>query len=349
MKPFKLYHRITPKDPIIDYVISRGGDPSPIRELMGQNLSLKEQKLGYVPWTDICMGLERAAEILGDPYFGLKYGMSHRDDYRVAGPMVFLLGAALNIRSFIDTGIKYQALHTNAIHYTYEEDPENQEMTGVFTFHPMSGAHRQIAETLLVTLCEMGRSFLPDINIKRVTFQHRAPDDLTWYKTAFEAPVTFNAERTTIATNLDFLDMERSSFLNDAIQKSLKIYLDRKLKQHSYAAKSIAGSVVEVLPSLMGVRKSGSDHVARSLGMHPKKLQRLLRDEGTHYKNILDEVRRFQAMRLLEDTDMSIEKTAQLLDYASGTPFNAACKRWFDMSPVQYRKATKPVNASQAY
>jgi AraC-like DNA-binding protein len=78
--------------------------------------------------------------------------------------------------------------------------------------------------------------------------------------------------------------------------------------------------------------------VAESLGVHPKKLQRLLKDEALSYKDILDEVRQLQALRFLEDTDMKINKISQLLDYTSDISFNTAFKRWYGMSPSHYRK-----------
>lgn len=78
--------------------------------------------------------------------------------------------------------------------------------------------------------------------------------------------------------------------------------------------------------------------VADSLGVHPKKLQRLLKDEGVSYKDILDDVRQAQAIRYLEDTDMAINKISRLLDYTSDTSFNTAFKRWFGMSSSNYRE-----------
>lgn len=340
----KLYHRINPGCRLPLYVAERGGDPSLINEYLGQNLPLAEQRIGYFPGQNICCAYEHAADILDDPYLGLKFGLIERDDFANTGPMVFLLNNAIDIRQAVDMGIRYHALHTNGIHYAYEEDIENKVLTGVFTFHPTSGAHRQLLEHVMTLIAVMGRTFIPDFEIKQVTFQHRAPENLTWYKKAFQAPAFFNAPRNTMLFDLKFLNMKRGSLINSAIQHSLELYMRRKLKHHPYANKTVKDMVWEVLPALVGVNKTDKATVANSLGMHPKKLQRLLRDEGTSYKDILDDVRKLQAIRLLTDSDMNIENIAKVLDYSSARPFNHACKRWFGMGSRDYRESNSQSN-----
>ena len=78
--------------------------------------------------------------------------------------------------------------------------------------------------------------------------------------------------------------------------------------------------------------------VANILDISPKKLQRLLSEEGTKYSEILGNVRKGMAKRLLFESDMSIVHLAVSLDYSSTEAFNTACQRWFGVSPTQYRK-----------
>jgi len=116
------------------------------------------------------------------------------------------------------------------------------------------------------------------------------------------------------------------------------MYLDRKVAANPIFDTSIAQTVENLLPTVFGMRKSDMKHVADILGISAKKLQRLLKDEGVTFKNIIDNVRKGMANRLLFESDISISHLAISLDYSSVEAFNTACQRWFGTSPSQYRE-----------
>ena len=96
--------------------------------------------------------------------------------------------------------------------------------------------------------------------------------------------------------------------------------------------------VGETILGILGVKGSDITHVSTALDIHPKKLQRLLKDEGTSFTDILDDVRKNIARRLLIESDISMLRIAKMLDYSGSSPFIQAFRRWFSMSPTQYRK-----------
>ena len=340
-----LYWRITPPDDR-DYLVKKHGEEiARVWDRVDRNHTPEEEKMGYVSWTEVCKAHELSSKVLNDPFFGLKTALEHREDFSNAGPLVFILNRSKNMRHFADMFIKYQALHTNGIRFAYEEDLDNQALTVILTFHPMSGPHRQTLEHTTGLTCAFFYRFLHNFQVKHVSFQHKVPNDLSAYTEAFgDAQVSFNAPRNTITTDLKYLNMDRSSLIMKALRKSLDLYFSRQLRHYPFAKKSIAESVTEILPSLMGAKSTSLNAVAGFLGMHSKKLQRLLKDEGTSYKVVLDNVRKFQAARLLEDSDMSISTIAQFLDYSSNEALNSAFKRWFGMSPSVYRKRSREVS-----
>ena len=84
--------------------------------------------------------------------------------------------------------------------------------------------------------------------------------------------------------------------------------------------------------------------VANILGISPKKLQRLLKEEGATYSDILENVRKGMAKRLLFESDISISHLATLLDYSSIESFSMACNRWFDVPATDYRRQLRESN-----
>jgi AraC-like DNA-binding protein len=73
---------------------------------------------------------------------------------------------------------------------------------------------------------------------------------------------------------------------------------------------------------------------ARALGLSSRTLERRLIEHGSHYRELLERVRRDTARRLLAE-QRPIEEVATLLGYAERASFHRACVRWFGQTPAQ--------------
>ncbi|WP_417692607.1 helix-turn-helix domain-containing protein [Roseibium sp.] len=78
--------------------------------------------------------------------------------------------------------------------------------------------------------------------------------------------------------------------------------------------------------------------VSSSLGLSQRSLQRLLEQEGTSYREILDDVRKSSAERYLLDTRLAAKEIAYLLGFSNISAFSRAVKNWFGMAPRDLRK-----------
>jgi len=174
-------------------------------------------------------------------------------------------------------------------------------------------------------------------HFKRMSFQHKPPADLSWHEKTFNCPIEFNADKNKLYMPLEFMDTKLGGQLR-SLRPIVKSYMDRKVIKNPFFDSSMRHTVERLLPSIFGIRKSSQADVAEILGVSPKKLQRLLSDEGVNFSDILNTVRHGMAKRLLFESDISIAHLAMLLDYASPTAFNTACQRWAGVSPRQYRK-----------
>src|SRR5262249_9336726 len=79
------------------------------------------------------------------------------------------------------------------------------------------------------------------------------------------------------------------------------------------------------------------DQVAAELRMSERTLQRRLEEEATSFVQLLDDTRRELAEQYLGRLYLSLAQTAYLLGFADQSSFFRACKRWFQVSPGQYR------------
>lgn len=78
--------------------------------------------------------------------------------------------------------------------------------------------------------------------------------------------------------------------------------------------------------------------VADQLGIAPWTLQRQLKEEGTGFRELLDETRQELASEYIRETRTSISEIAWLLGFANPAAFHKAWKRWFNTSPAEHRK-----------
>lgn len=78
-------------------------------------------------------------------------------------------------------------------------------------------------------------------------------------------------------------------------------------------------------------------HVAKSLGMSPRTMQRRLGELGTTYQDILTEVRQRSARRLLANTDHGVGEIAFLLGFEEVNSFMRAFQAWEGTTPAKWR------------
>jgi AraC-like DNA-binding protein len=68
-------------------------------------------------------------------------------------------------------------------------------------------------------------------------------------------------------------------------------------------------------------------------------MQRRLADEGTTFKQLLDNTRRELALQYIRDQTVSINEMTYLLGYSELANFSRAFKRWTGQSPRAMRVA----------
>jgi AraC-like DNA-binding protein len=153
----------------------------------------------------------------------------------------------------------------------------------------------------------------------------------------FGCPVEFDCDYTESEFDAEILTLKTDGNLR-LLKSIVGSYIKYRIARLPVYDASMSTTVALAIPSLIGTGHCGIDLLAESLGMHTKRLQRALADEGTNFSEIMEKVRDNMARRLLIDSDMSVERIAGLLDYSSTPPFSLAFKRWTGQTPLAFRK-----------
>ena len=85
------------------------------------------------------------------------------------------------------------------------------------------------------------------------------------------------------------------------------------------------------------------DYVAEKLGMSTRTLRRRLKEEGSHYRALLDEIRFGLAREYLGKTNLPMEEICGLLGYSEAGNFSHAFRRWSGQSPRDWRRDASTV------
>jgi AraC-like DNA-binding protein len=101
--------------------------------------------------------------------------------------------------------------------------------------------------------------------------------------------------------------------------------------------RSLADDVRTALTQRISGERPAVEKVARALGMSPRTLQRRLEQLGTSYQELLDDVRRRSARRLLANTDLDSGEVAFLLGFEELNSFTRAFRAWEGTTPTQWR------------
>ncbi|MFD5177576.1 AraC family transcriptional regulator [Nocardia sp. NPDC058379] len=98
---------------------------------------------------------------------------------------------------------------------------------------------------------------------------------------------------------------------------------------------------VQVVLTRLDLTATGQDDVARQLGLSSRTLRRRLREEGTTFHSLRDEVRVTLAEQMLRSGALSVEDIAIRLGYAEAASFTHAFKRWKGVTPTGFQDAEK--------
>ena len=182
----------------------------------------------------------------------------------------------------------------------------------------------------------LGRDFQPiDVELEMPSPE---VSDLHAYEMALRCPMRFDAPRSAVTLAPAVLG-ERvhgaDPVLEAAVIKYAAELLDRPDADGADAIRS------RLRRHLVGNMQSG--HVAlqaaaRHLGMTTRTLQRRLRDEGTSFNALLDDVRRDVALTQMRGRRQSIDELAFVLGFEKTSSFHRAFKRWTGLTPGEFRR-----------
>lgn len=333
-----------------DLVHELGGDAERLMCACGIDLRIPEQTMPRISLRALIAVMDRAAQVLQCPDFGLRLARRQRGG-RVFGP----LGVVMRNCATLGEALRYVAANNQAYSLAAaipleEERQRRLWFVGFDILLPDPPVARQLVEQVMLLAhlnavdTSEGRA-----RAREIRFRHQPLAPLRTYRDAFGCDVLFGQSRDGICLSGADLDAplrapvgEYRELAECFIENN---YPPRKPPMHARVRALVRRTIGADMVGNGGATETAGkrlgdcqvEAVAEVLCVHPRTLHRRLKDEGTTFEAIKDEVRRSEALYCLEQTTLPVTAIAERLGYAETSVLSRSCLRWFGAAPRDVR------------
>ncbi len=275
---------------------------------------------------------QRAVEITGNPAIGLNLAKVMRPGaMHVVG---YALMSSSTLRDSFQRLVRYQRIIAEGADVQFGSTNRGALLTLAIHGDQLPPARQSadgsLASTLAFCRWLTGKPLAPI----EVYFQGPPPADIEPYQAAFQAPLRFNAEFHGMLmrhVDMDIALPTANAELAQLHDRFAGDYLAR------FSDSRVTHQARQVICRLLPQGEPRRETVAQSLHLSERSLQRRLDEEGTSFQQLLDDTRRTLAEQYLARADLALLEVAYLLGFADPSNFFRAFKRWFAMTPGEYR------------
>jgi AraC-like DNA-binding protein len=298
---------------------------------------------GRIAVVDLLRLWDTAAEMSGDPFFGL-----HAGERVVSARTVHVVGYAARNSASLGECYANTARFASLTNEGSEIEALRKGRRGIVIVGPKPGlpvwprvyAEMAIAAYLCVGRRWTGVALQPLV----VEFQHARPADVSEYDRLFACELRFGAPQNQLVLPAPVFDLPLAT-----IDPDLLAYFEEKA---SSLLDDVGGATLEqrareVIAKLLGGSQPPTlASVAPRLALSTRTLQRRLGEDGLVFGDLVDDVRRITALRLMSTRDFDLAIVALRVGYRDLDAFRAAFQRWTGKTPRDHRAGL--VSAGQA-
>lgn len=192
-------------------------------------------------------------------------------------------------------------------------------------------------ESIFASVAKFGRMLASDLEAQStLRFRYPEPKYIAAYHQYFRLPVYFSQAVNALEFPRERLDRPLEGGF-PALHGQAEMRVGQRLAKRPSRSGLMAAveAVFDQEPRLLG---QGIERVAQRLGLHPRTLQRRLREEGEAFAELQARVRYRCAQRDLAETALDLETVSERLGFSDRRSFTRAFTRWAGVSPSEYRR-----------
>jgi AraC-like DNA-binding protein len=287
--------------------------------------------------------LHNALRLSNDAAFGLRLGK------QLTPPTHGAMGFLANSSPDLLTAVKaFQAFSPTRMSFTRLEIKESEEWLTCYYYIDIDVSEdirRCLSEASAMVFFECAEFILGRPLDEAVTsFDHTAPSYLAQYQQFLPGHFHFSAPQVMIKVPMSVCRIPNVSANHENYLLALRqceVMLAQLHSNKNTYQYQVQKMMLSHPPGVLC-----EEEAAAALFVSKRTLARKLTSEGTGFRQIREEILSQQSAGYLRDSNMSVDAIAALLNYHDSSNFRRAFKRWFKLSPDQYRQ-TLTLNSAE--
>lgn len=325
----------------LDITAWQGLEIAPILAAAGLTTESLHDRDGWLPVATGAKMVHAALAMSADPLLYLKMSqLTFLSGYGIVG---YLLESSPTLKDAIQALSRYERLITNIFSTRLEHQPGRVLWDFVCRYDdPLMMRH------MVEFHIGCGYLFMLMVKEKRskivmaVHFQHAPPANIDYveeYGKIFRCPVFFNQPESALILSPQALSLPLRQ-VELGLRETIEAHADKKLNELE-APTSLVTQAKAQLQMLLQVGNPSRDALANKLGISSRHLGRQLQNEGSSYREILDQLRLEIAGKQLRESSKTLDEIAGLLCFRDGQSFNRWFRQMTGQTPGDYRVQEK--------
>ncbi|WP_439134591.1 helix-turn-helix domain-containing protein [Pseudomaricurvus sp.] len=175
----------------------------------------------------------------------------------------------------------------------------------------------------------------PGLRLRAVHFRHNDQRGGNEFFRHYQAPLAYDSDWAGLALNASYLKQKIIPVTTTADYTAC-----RKAKKERLTCNT-KDKVLETIASLLRQGECHIDAAATRLGLSKRTLQRRLLEEECNFQDLVNEIRKQQALTLLQNPSYRLIDVAEVLGYTRLSAFSRSFKRWYGTSPQEWQRQQK--------
>ena len=313
----------------------QGRNISPAGALLIAGLSLEqiEEPDARIRFSSHVKLLEAAAELTGDVCYALR--LARRLSPGDAGLLGYVATNSATLGDAFGNIARYVRVMSDGGRLDIEDHADVTHLV-FYIINPKVKMNRQAIEFIAGGISRFIQVLGGDaFDLLGVDFFHSEPVDAFEHAQLLGCQIRFAqpSNKIMIASKLLSRPVEGA---DPSLLRILERYCDDIIARRP-DPNDLASVVTAVVAKTIPYGRPPADAVAREVGMSRRTFTRRLETLGTTYLDLVEQARKELAIRYLRDDDMRISQIAYMLGYAELSSFNHAFRRWFGVTPSDFR------------
>lgn len=311
-------------------------------EMLCQQAQLDTQLLkdpdARIPTSQVQLLWRVAIQLTGDKHLPLHLGECINP--HAVGVVVYMMMHCATLGRALEKLCEYQELVCEGVLTSLKTKNNlcylNLQVIDTSLVHPQYALESELSVYTHTLSTIIGKTLL----VKEVHFTFEQPDNKAEHERIFQTDkLFFNSDFNGLVFDKDLLQL---SVLNAnpnlfSLFESHAIEYLQKIKKTDSLSNRVRQ---EILHRLTGEEPT-LHHISRTLAMGIRSVQMKLKEEGTSFRQLLDEVRKEIAVKHLREPHISTTDIAYLLGFSEPSVFSRTFKKWTGFTPNTYRKSSQ--------